>query len=273
VGAVTVVVTGDLHYDPTGQLTTPARVERLVQRIRVARPHVVAIAGDVGHGLRAFRDGLACFRGLGVPVGVVAGNHDVWRDPEGAHGSEKLWGGLLEEVARGQGAVWLERETLRVGDVAVVGSMTWYDYSAVAPGCGLTPDQVGALKPRYSNDSRWLDWDREDRALARELADGLVARLRAAAGDPGVRAVVVVTHVPVLEQQVERRPEWAVSNAYFGNLTVGREVLREPKVRFVVSAHTHAGRRSLVARPGAPPVEALVVGSDYGSPGHVKLVV
>jgi hypothetical protein len=74
-----------------------------------------------------------------------------------------------------------------------------------------------------------------------------------------------------LEEQMERRPDdprWGFSNAYFGNLTLGREVLREPKVRAIVSGHTHFGKRATLTRSGAPDVEAVVVTTDYGEPGY-----
>ena len=64
---------------------------------------------------------------------------------------------------------------------------------------------------------------------------------------------------------------WGFSNAYFGNLTLGAGVLREPKVRAVVSGHTHAARRAEVRRPGGASVRAEVVGSDYGAPAFVLL--
>ena len=86
---------------------------------------------------------------------------------------------------------------------------------------------------------------------------------------------MVVTHVPICEEQMCRKPgdrAWGFSNAYFGNLTLGRRVLAMPKVRVVVSGHTHIGREGVVTRPDVPdlpPVRVSVVDSEYNSPGYL----
>src|SRR5262249_49433846 len=149
------------------------------------------------------------------------------------------------------GATWLEEEIVRVGDVAIVGSIAWYDYSAVDPGITLSPDDIGKMKHHLNNDSTWIDWERDDREFAAERGAALGERLKEAARDPKVRAILVVTHVPILEEQIERRPKdqlWGVSNAYFGNLTLGAALIGEPKVSAVVSGHTHFGRSHVRAR-------------------------
>lgn len=269
-------VTSDLHYDPAGHLTPPPLVRDLARAVAAERPDAVVLAGDLAHGLRAFRECVRCFADVGAPVAVLAGNHDVWRDDEAGVGSAELWGGALARVARAEGALWLEGEVLRVGDAAVVGSMAWYDYSAMDPTVRATPDEAALAKRFYNNDAAWVDWGRDDRDVARALADGLAATLARAAADPGVRAVAVVTHVPVLEEQMVRKPHdprWGFSNAYFGHLTLGARVVAEPKVRAVVSGHTHGGREAVRERPGAPPVDVRVVGSDYGAPAYVVLEV
>lgn len=108
------------------------------------------------------------------------------------------------------------------------------------------------------------------------LADALMERLTRVAADPTVRSIVVVTHVPVVEAQMVRRPDdprWSFSNAYFGHLTLGARVVSEPKVRAIVSGHTHCAVRALHDRPDARggPIDVRVVGSDYGAPTFVVI--
>ena len=38
--------------------------------------------------------------------------------------------------------------------------------------------------------------------------------------------------------------DWGFSNAYFGNLTLGAQVLERQKVSHVISGHTHVGRNA-----------------------------
>ncbi len=116
----------------------------------------------------------------------------------------------------------------------------------------------------------------DDPAFAAERGRALLADLDGLERDAAVRRVLVVTHVPLFEEQLDRRPwdrEWAIRTAFFGNLALGAEVLRRPKVAQVVSGHTHAGRRGPVYRREGPPVTAMVVGSDYGRPAFVTVEI
>ena len=93
-------------------------------------------------------------------------------------------------------------------------------------------------------------------------------------GDPAVRRVVVVTHMPLVEGQMARDPgnrDWAFSNAYFGNLTLGNEVLKRVKVTHIISGHTHVERHGLAPRDAGPPIDARVLASDYGEPAWLGL--
>jgi hypothetical protein len=165
---------------------------------------------------------------------------------------------------------------MRFGTTGVVGTAAWYDYSAAEPALRQEPAFFAAAKPRLSNDAYWIDWRMSDVEFATELRTRLVARLEALERDPAIEQVLVVTHVPVLEQQLRRNPEdftWSVANAYFGNVRTGQEILRFAKVRRVVSGHTHYSLHASVPRPGMPEIDAWVVGSDYGAPAWIALEV
>jgi len=169
--------------------------------------------------------------------------------------------------------LWLEGAVWRRAGVAVVGSLAWYDYSAVDPRfADVAPEEFAANKGRFNLDARYVNWTWSDVALATRLGDDLCARLEATEQDPTVRAILLVTHVPIFKEQMCRKPHdprWAYSNAYFGNLTLGRRVLASRKLAAVVSGHTHVGREGAVRRMDAPNVAAVpvaVLASDYGSP-------
>jgi 3',5'-cyclic AMP phosphodiesterase CpdA len=265
-------VTSDVHFDPRGHLTGEAEVESLCERMARDGVDAVVMIGDLAVDLASFE---ACVRrvvGLGVPVGVLAGNHDVWRDEAAGVSSHDLLERALPEATARAGGVWLEHETMTLGATRVVGSLAWYDYSAVDAGVRASPDELAAAKRFLNNDAHRIDWGHDDREVAARLGTGLRARLATAATETA--SVVVVTHVPLLEEQMVRKPHdhhWALGNAYFGNLTLGHAVLGEPKVTAVASGHTHIGRDRVAARPDGPPVRAIVVASDYGAPRHVVL--
>ena len=267
-----IAVTSDLHYDVTGALTSPAEVARMLDRIAVNAPDAILVAGDIGHPFANFRGCLDLLRDRFRLVGIVAGNHDVWR--EESFSSERLWRKELPAAARERGIAWLEQEAMRFGTLAVIGTAAWYDYSAAEPSLGKDEAFFAATKPRISNDAYWIDWRMSDVAFATELRTGLTARLEELESDPAVEQVLVVTHVPVFEQQLHRNPDdftWSVANAYFGNLRTGQELLRFAKVRRVVSGHTHHDLHAVIPRPDMAEIDAWVVGSDYGSPAWIEL--
>jgi len=269
------LVTSDLHFDLRGRLTSRETIERMVDQMAERPCDAVALAGDIAHGLEAFEQCVAMFRRLQRPIYVLAGNHDLWRDDAREIGSEALWQRELQAATERAGGKWLEGLTARFGRVAMVGSLAWYDYSGMDPGTGRARGDAKLLKAQLNNDARRIDWEREDTTFAAELGEGLMQRIYALERDPSIDEIVVVTHVPVVEQQMHRKPNdlrWGIANAYFGNLTLGERVLAAKKLRVIVSGHTHWGMSALAARGFAPAVETHVVGSDYGIPNFVEVV-
>jgi 3',5'-cyclic AMP phosphodiesterase CpdA len=269
-----IAVTSDLHYDPKGRLTHPSLVRALAEDIAADHPDALVLAGDLAHGRRGFEECLRCFDNIRVPLAVIAGNHDIWADEEEGHSSEQLWENILETTTRLHGALWLEKENLILGKTGIVGSLAWYDYSAVDPLIAANDDFIESMKSSLNSDGNWIEWNRSDRIFAKELNQAMLQRLQGLAADPGISDIVVVTHVPVVEQQIVRKPQdwrWGLSNAYFGNLTLGREVLKEPKLRAIVSGHTHAGKQVCVTRNNLSDVDVRVVDSDYGAPAYTML--
>lgn len=263
-------VTSDLHFDPRGELTTREQLDGLAQQLQHERLDALIFAGDLGVSLRAFEQAIEAFSSLGVPLAVVAGNQDIWYDREVGASSEGLLSGALEAAASRAGAVWLEAASLRVGDVEVVGSLGWYDYACAERDGGICGDDVARVCRLVCDDSYRTGWAHDDRALAARLGDGLMARVQSAS--KRVERLLVVTHVPVLEAQLVRKPHderWSLRSAFFGNLSLGEKLMAEPRVHTIVSGHTHQARDTMVVREGASPLRAVVVGSSYRAPSYV----
>lgn len=268
-----IAVTSDLHFDSNGQLTPPSKVRAVVDAMVASGADAIVVAGDIGHPLANYCQCLDLFADCRIPVGVVPGNHDVWRDEH--HDSRSLLEEVLPIASRQRGCHWLEQDRIVIGTTAIVGSMVWYDYSA-AEALGLEPSYFADAKPRISNDALWVDWVWSDPETAGMLRMGLRATLGELERDASIRRVVVVTHVPVFEEQMLRNPDnfaWSVANAYFGNLRTGRAIMRFPKVRVVVSGHLHTSLEAAVSRSPMADIQALVVGSDYGAPDWVLVDV
>ncbi len=267
--AVRIAVTSDLHYDPQGHLTLPERCEEVASQMRSLSPDIVVLAGDLAHGLDYFDRCLQCFSDGSRPVCVLPGNHDVWRDRKLGIGSAELLDAKLEEVTTSRGARWLEGQALTMNGVAVVGTMAWYDYSAIDPHCSAPPHEIAIRKRHYNNDARWIDWPWTDPEVAARLASDFLASLHRCEQDPAIESILVVTHVPIMEEQITRKPRdpvWGFTNAYFGNLKLGGDVITVRKVRAIISGHTHVPRKARIPRNDMPAVDCRVVGSDYGRP-------
>jgi predicted phosphohydrolase len=264
-----IIITSDLHLG----ITTEQEIRALAEQIANAQPDLTVLAGDLGEGLSNIRACLHLFAPLSGQVAVLMGNHDLWAYEH--HATQTLWEKLLPQVVRDAGMLWLEESAWIRDDVAVVGSMTWYDYSAADPAVPSHPAAWFARhKRRYNNDARFITWQWSDQEAARILGNTLVERVRGLEEDPTVQSVMVVTHVPIFRAQMFTKPgdrRWGISNAYFGNLTLGDRLTRMSKLRCVVSGHTHCGREDIVERLSLSPVRVSVVASDYHQPTYVAI--
>lgn len=268
----TIVVTSDLHLG----ITKEAHIKQLAERIEMEQPDLTVLAGDIGEGLQNFRACLSLFSRLPGVVAVLAGNHDVWaRD----HHSQDLWERHLPEAVRDAGMLWLEDAIWRQDGVAVIGSIAWYDYSAVDPTIPPHPPEFFAAQKRHYNmDARYVDWPWTDGEFATRVGDALHSRLTQLETDSNISSIIAVTHVPLFDAQMARKPadpRWGFSNAYFGNLTLGERIRQSKKLRAVVSGHTHVGRNGTATRPYAsdlPPIPVSVLASDYNNPIYQVLI-
>ena len=260
-----IVITSDLHLG----ITSADEIAPMIPAIAAEQPDLTIIAGDIGKRLADIHACLDMFAGLPGQVAALAGNHDLWAHDD-AHSAD-LWEQGVPEVVRDAGMLWLEDTVWRRDGLAVAGSIAWYDYTGADPSI---PPQTEAywidLKQRMHPDGRHLDWPWSDISFATRCGDALVARLAALEADPSVRDVLVVTHVPLFREQLINRteiPNWGYGNAFFGNLTLGERVCHLPKLRAVVSGHTHIGRAETLADGSGIPV--WVVPSDFHAPRYV----
>lgn len=269
--AVKLAFTADLHLP----ISKDEQIAALGREIQSFEPDALVVAGDVGESLTDFKRGLRLLREqVRPPIWVLAGNHDVWARPP--HDSRQLWLEQIPAVVRAAGCQWLEGTSFVLRGVAVAGTIAWYDYSAADAVIQATTLQFAQQKFHYNADALRIDWEWSDSEFADRVSAPFLAQLDHLESDPAVRRVVAATHVPLVEGQMHRDPSderWAFTNAYFGNLTLGRKVLERRKVSHILSGHTHRGKRCVVERPNAPPVEAHVLASDYEKPAWLGLCI
>ncbi len=262
-----IVITSDTHYHPKWQ----GALQAMITEIAGLAPDCVILAGDVGERLDGYRQMLRLLQHLDCPRLILAGNHDLWADEQA--GSEERWTETLPRLTRAHGAIWLEGENWSMAGLGICGTLGWYDYSARDPSLPVTDEEYATVKRLYNVDGQRIDWAYSDIEFANRIGEAFAARLAALDADPAIRESLVVTHVPAFEAAVVRKPDdkaWNFGNAYFGNLTLGKRIIASPKVRRVVSGHTHIGWNGQVGRPHGA-IEVRVVPAEYGSPAYVML--
>ena len=274
-------VTADLHYEFPQHRAKVAAVARAMCR---EKADVAALAGDTFAGnpenlaecLYLFAD----FPGLKV---LIAGNHDLWA---ASGDSFELYDSTIPRVAKACGFHDLDTGPLIVGDVGIVGTVGWYDYSfrdeslgiplrfyehKAAPGYVLAnPELAGLLDPTeelspraraarsYWNDGRMIHWSLDDRRFNAITLERLEAQIQEV--HPRVRAIVAITHhIPFAEMLVRKSdPSWAFGNAFMGSAGLGRTLLRHRKVTHAVFGHSHVRGHRRVGH-----VDATNVGCTY----------
>jgi 3',5'-cyclic AMP phosphodiesterase CpdA len=264
-------ITADLHLP----IAKAERIAALADEMQAFGPDAVIVAGDIGEShinvercLQTLRDHIRC------PIWVLAGNHDVWAWPP--HDSHRLWQDVFPQIVARTGCQYLEGKSFVIGNIGVAGTIAWYDYSAVDPTIHASALQFAQVKYQHNADALRIDWEWADPEFAALVGGPFLAALDQLEADAAVRQSVVVTHVPLVEGQMTRKPgdaNWAFSNAYFGNLTLGAKVLARRKVSHIISGHTHVGRDCRIDRPGGKPVEAHVIASEYEAPTWMGLTL
>ena len=277
------LATADLHYNhPKSRLLA----DDLIDRMNRAGGDVLLLVGD-----SAVADGdsleqcLSRFQFAG-PKLLVAGNHELWTHGPDSH---QLFTEDLPRRVRDLGWRWLQTEPFVApgegGNVAIVGSVGWYDYSYAPEGLGIPrrfyehkvspgvaarfeeyaflvegADDVGPeAKDVFArwNDGKFVKLGRSDEVFLDELLGQLRSQLEALATVPTV--VAAVHHLPFRELlPPPGGAQWDFAKAYLGSERIGQLLLEFPNVKHVLCGHSHFPAEAQVG-----PVRAVNIGSGY----------
>ncbi|MGN6725339.1 MAG: metallophosphoesterase [Tepidisphaeraceae bacterium] len=270
------IVTADLHFNH--KRSRPLAID-LIERINQRSGDVLLLIGDT-----AAADGddleqaLSSIRFPG-PKLFVAGNHELWTNGPDSH---HLFQESLPARVRALGWQWLETEPFVAGDVALVGSIGWYDYSfaprslgipdrfyeaKISPGAAErlngyahllgddVPDAATDIFARW-NDGRHIKLGRSDHEFLQERMSQLKENL---ASLTARRIVAAVHHVPFEELLPPRHsPTWDFARAYLGTAQMGQLLAADPRVTHVLCGHSHFPIDQSIGT-----LRAINVGSGY----------
>ncbi len=270
-------VTADLHFNH-GRSHSLAR--EAIDRINAADADVLLVVGDTttaDEGQLEAALPLIRFRG---PKLFLCGNHELWTRRADSY---ELFSAELPARVRSLGWHWLEEDPFIANDVAIVGSVGWYDYSyaptslnvphrfyaaKVSPGAAahltayqhllgddLPPDALDIVA-RW-NDGKFIKLHRSDETFLRERLDALQRSLGRVPA--GMRIVAGVHHIPFSQLLPPRHtPAWDFARAYLGSDRIGELLLQDARITHVFCGHSHFAADARIRH-----LHAINIGSGY----------
>lgn len=275
------LVTADLHYN---HARSRGPADELIDRINSLSFDALLVVGDTAP---AESDELAQCLGRFTFAGprlFVAGNHELWTNGPDSH---QLLRRLLPDRLQQLGWHDLQSTPFIAGDVAVVGSIGWYDYSLADASLGIprrfyeakiSPGSAGHLDDHAHllgdgsdiseaashvfarwNDGRFVKLHRSDQQFLDELLDELRQHLELTRSCRQV--IAAIHHLPFAELMPPQRParsQWRFALAFLGATSIGQLLLRYANVSTVFCGHSHFAREAQVGH-----IRAVNIGSGY----------
>jgi predicted phosphohydrolase len=265
-----IAVTADLHYGTRHTSGNRATLD-LAARLADDPPDILILAGDIGAG-DDFDRCLALFAKIPSQKAAVPGNHDIWVRSDDSRGdSLDVYERHLPAVCRANGFAYLDQGPLILpqSDVAIVGTMNWYDYTwdndllrRAAPDDWAERLRTKRFTRGMHNDVNFVRWSFDDESFTDRVVERLKSDLMSALDRVG-NAIVVAHHPPLRELLYPAREppplDALLWRAFSGNTRV-EELLtvRSDRIPMVFCGHTHAARECRIGR-----MRGYNVGSDY----------
>ena len=273
------LLTADLHYN---HARSKPIAEALIKTINRTGGDVLVVVGDT-----AVADGQSLEHCLELfdfagPKLFIAGNHELWTN---SGDSYAIYTKQLPQRVRALGWHWLESEPFIAGDLAIIGSVGWYDYSfaqsnlgipprfyrrKVSPGAATRLEEFAELLTDRSdiaphaleivarwNDGRYVALGRSDQEFLHELLDRLERQLASLSHIKTI--VAAIHHLPFRALLPPPHSwQWDFAKAYLGSEAIGNVLLKYPNVRHVFCGHSHFPAETTIAH-----LHATNIGSGY----------
>ena len=264
-----IAITADLHFghNRLGDEGT----HQLLAHLQAQPPDVLLLGGDIGTD-EHFEECLILFSSLPGIKAVVPGNHDVWVvDDDHRGNSLGVYEQYLPDLCQRHGYHYLDAAPLILNDaeLAIVGTMNWYDYSwSIERMKEEVPNwEFHLVNKLFSrgrhNDGRFVRWDTDDVSFTRRLVVNLETQLVQCLAL--VEKVIVMTHHPAFRGIAFPRAAPAQGldellwEALSGNRSLEELLERHAdRIPLVFSGHIH---RAVDTTFG--PTRGINVGGDY----------
>jgi predicted phosphohydrolase len=249
-----IAVTADLHWGHHDRGMAASRL--LIAFLKERPPDLLILAGDIGTGT-LYGDCLAQLAELPCLNVVVPGNHDIWVPFEAEHDSLFLYKQGLPHISAQHGCYYLDGGPLilKDADLALVGSINWYDYSwAMEQLRSLHPNELARLQSKrftrgQHNDANYVRWTLDDTGFTRKVVVTFECHLQSALEHVS-RAIVVTHHPPFYGLSFPRlEPPTSLDgllwDAFTGNCAMEQLLARHAeRIAFAFCGHTHRARQT-----------------------------
>lgn len=264
-----IAVTADLHYG-TRHTTGNNATEQISEYLAANRPDVILLGGDIGAG-EDFQRCLARFDHIDCVKACVPGNHDVWVKSYDSRGdSRSVYEEYLPRVCREHGFHYLDQSPLEFphSNLAIVGSMNWYDYSwEIDRLKDAIEDWQERLKSkRFSrgvhNDANFVKWPWNDESFTTHAYEQLQCQLQTSLEK--YPHSIVITHHPSIRELLPPMMDppsmdGLLWRAFSGNMRVEKLILKyADRIPALWCGHTH---RAVSGTIGS--MRLANIGGDY----------
>ncbi len=279
------LATADLHFSHP---RSRELARQIIGEINQQHFDVLLVIGDSAPGDGDVLEQCLKLFSFAGPKLFVCGNHELWTKGDDSH---LVFSESLPGRVRDCGWHWLEGDPFVAGEIAIVGTIGWYDYSfapeylgiprrfyeaKVSPGAAarlseyeklLGPDVTGQqleIVARW-NDGRYVKLGRSDTQFLDELLDGLKRSLELVRETR--QTIAAVHHLPFAEMLPPRHnATWDFARAYLGSGAIGELLLQYPNVSHVLCGHSHLAMEQQIGQ-----IRAINIGSGYRQKRSVVL--
>jgi predicted phosphohydrolase len=266
--SLTLAVTADLHW---GHRRGHDATRQLMDYVRRRSPGVLVLAGDIGAG-PDFADCLGHFDDVPCLKVLVPGNHDLWvPTDDNSEDSLQRYRTTLPQFAQEHDFHYLDHGPVYLADfdLALVGSINWYDYSWSLEGLRQHyPGEEHRLQTKRftrgrHNDANFVRWPLDDVRFTAEVVTAFERQLLEAL--ERVERVIVITHHPSFlglsfpREGLPAELDEFLWDAFSGNRRLETILSRHAeRIAFAFCGHTHRMRESTLG-----PIRGYNIGGDY----------
>ena len=214
-----------------------------------------------------------------MPIIGTVGNHDLNPYYDQMDDTYKRYEEYIYHIFKQHNAIYLDVEDVyKIDNIAIVGNIGWYDYSALNHKNLTLPAQywqnqkfIQRIYPDYL-----VNWLPDDIRFAEKCRNKIIDNIKILEKDKDIKDIIAITHQPILYKEIRDIVGWGKHDCtidfMFYHPTLGKQIKKYNKLKCVVSGHIHEGTKITMDR-GNNPLYFYTIRSEYKAPGYLLIEV